>query len=243
LRAYPLLWIVLAGIALGLSTTITLLAISKFNPEVGVGDIVGIILGVIGIVIGLIIAIFQKKQGDEISEQGKRMGKILTEVHGLREARRKNFRLSPIRYHTSRLRGRIDRIANQIDEFINNANATREQWDVLKRRIENVQALTEQTRNGIRAHFEAIDDLMINPGLANRFEGDLWTIEHLLAQIGNINNPVDDERDRVELIDSLQELRDTRIPHLDEALQILEQERPQINASSSPPPPHSQSST
>jgi hypothetical protein len=57
-----------------------------------------------------------------------------------------------------------------------------------------------------------------------------------LAQIGNINNPVDDERDRVELIDSLRELRDTRIPHLDEALQILEQERPQINASSSPPP-------
>lgn len=57
-----MLWIVPASVAMGVSTTMTLMAIPKYHLMFEIGDIVGTILGIVGIVIWLVIAYFQVKQ-------------------------------------------------------------------------------------------------------------------------------------------------------------------------------------
>ncbi|MGH9926888.1 MAG: hypothetical protein ACREAS_05275 [Nitrososphaera sp.] len=178
---------------------------------------IDIILGAGGIAIGLIIAFYQHKQG-------KRMERILVEVHVLREARRKNFRLTHIRNQTSRIRNMADRIANLIEEVIDNRNRTHHQWARITRNIDNIIALIDPTRNSVRDHFAAIDDLMRHPGLAGRFDGDMWAIGHVLAvDIRHINDPIDDPDDRQDLVDPLQELRN-RIGRFDDLLILLDEE-------------------
>jgi hypothetical protein len=54
-----MLWIVPASVAMGVSTTMTLMAIPKYHLMFEIGDIVDIILGIVGIVIWLVIAYFK----------------------------------------------------------------------------------------------------------------------------------------------------------------------------------------
>jgi hypothetical protein len=57
-----MLWIVPASVAMGVSTTMTLMAIPKYHLMFEIGDIVGIILGIVGIVIWLVIAYFKSNK-------------------------------------------------------------------------------------------------------------------------------------------------------------------------------------
>jgi hypothetical protein len=154
-----------------------------------------------------------------------------------REDRRKNFRLGHIRDQTTRVRDMANMRANRIDEFINNPNAILEQWEHIRENMGFIKGTIEQTTiPSVHAHFTLIDDLMNNPALPARFNGDLWAMAHLLAQIRGINDPIDDFHDRDELIDSLQELRD-RIAGLEHLLQLLEQEVPWRNPQAPDAPP------
>jgi hypothetical protein len=47
---------------MGVSTTMTLMAIPKYHLMFEIGDIVGIILGIVGIVIWLVIAYFKSNK-------------------------------------------------------------------------------------------------------------------------------------------------------------------------------------
>jgi hypothetical protein len=57
-----MLWIVPASVAMGVSTTMTLMAIPKYHLMFEIGDIVGTILGIVGIVIWLVIAYFKSNK-------------------------------------------------------------------------------------------------------------------------------------------------------------------------------------
>jgi len=50
------------SVAMGVSTTMTLMAIPKYHLMFEIGDIVGIILGIVGIVIWLVIAYFKSNK-------------------------------------------------------------------------------------------------------------------------------------------------------------------------------------
>jgi hypothetical protein len=50
------------SVAMGVSTTMTLMAIPKYHLMFEIGDIVGTILGIVGIVIWLVIAYFKSNK-------------------------------------------------------------------------------------------------------------------------------------------------------------------------------------
>lgn len=50
------------SVAMGVSTTMTLMAIPKYHLMFEIGDIVGIVLGIVGIVIWLVIAYFKSNK-------------------------------------------------------------------------------------------------------------------------------------------------------------------------------------
>lgn len=151
-----------------------------------------------------------------------------------REDRRKNFHLYYIFQQNNRIRDMAVGRVNRIDKLLNDSNSTLDQWQHFTRNMGFIIGTIQETRPSIGEHFRAIHDLMNNPGLSIRFNGELEAMWHLLVQICEITDPINDRFDREELIDSLEEFRG-RIEGLEHLIQLLQQEVPGANTQAQPP--------
>ncbi len=123
----------------------------------------------------------------------------------------------------TRVRDRVNRRLDLIQQqIIENQDAALEQWNHARKLVERREkAQAQSAMDIINAHFSAINDLILDPGLPADLRTDLWTIADLLADIHNLLDPIENDHDRDELLHSMRELREEVLVALDRDIQRL----------------------
>jgi hypothetical protein len=217
MRRDPLLWIVLASIAMAVGTTAILMTILEYNSVRGISN-TNTILGIGGVAIGLIGPVIGYYSQNK---PNTRMERLFTELK-IRKRRKKSHYLNRIRSNTLLITKSLVRLESLIDNYSDDPPP--KDWQVVRYSADRSRKKIEDLGKKIILDFTQIIDLVENSRLTDKFAvNSLYYSWYLFDETLRIN-PEYDKEPLTELRKGIRE----QITQLDDALSLLKEEEKRI---------------